>query len=143
MTTTVNATPLYKFLRYCELSSLEKTVLDCGAGGDLPPLSLFYRHGYRTNGIELSKWSLDQANRYCCEQGLLLNILHGDMRHIPFPAESYNFVYSWNAIFFMTKPDIEIALFEMARVLRNGGLCFVKLLLRLCQCSSGSGFLLL
>jgi len=50
------------------------------------------------------------------------------MRNIPFPAESFSFVYSWNAIFFMTKPDIETALLEMARVLRTGGLCFVNFL---------------
>jgi hypothetical protein len=28
------ATPLYKFLRECNSSPLEKVVLDCGAGGD-------------------------------------------------------------------------------------------------------------
>jgi len=44
------ATPLYKFLKYCSDSPLEKTVLDCGAGGDDFPLQLFYEYGYRTFG---------------------------------------------------------------------------------------------
>jgi hypothetical protein len=30
------ATPLYEFLRQCNASPLEKTILDCGAGGSSP-----------------------------------------------------------------------------------------------------------
>ena len=30
---------------------LEKTVLDCGAGGRYPPLALFHQHGYDAFGI--------------------------------------------------------------------------------------------
>ena len=37
------ATPLYKFLRLCNASPLAEEVLDCGAGGSNPPLSLFYQ----------------------------------------------------------------------------------------------------
>jgi len=36
------ATPLYKFLGYCNDSPIDKTALDCGAGGNDPPLQLFY-----------------------------------------------------------------------------------------------------
>ncbi|MGC1120504.1 MAG: hypothetical protein WBA22_05365 [Candidatus Methanofastidiosia archaeon] len=46
--------PLYAFLRECNASSLEKEVLDCGAGGERPPLALFYEYGYKTLGIDTS-----------------------------------------------------------------------------------------
>jgi SAM-dependent methyltransferase len=120
------ATPLYEFLRQCDLSGLPKTVLDCGAGGSLPPLSLFYRQGYVTCGIDIQDAGVAKALKFGLENSMLLNILRGDMRHIPLATGSFSFVYSFNAIFFMTKPDIAIAMREMERVLRPGGLLYVN-----------------
>ena len=120
------ATPLYEFLRQCNGSSLDRRVLDCGAGGSEPPLSLFHRYGYETYGIEIAPEALDKAGRFCRENDMSLNIFRGDMRSIPFAGESFGFVYSFNAIFFMTKPDIARAMGEMERVLMPGGLLYVN-----------------
>jgi len=120
------ATPLYEFLRQCNASPVEKTILDCGAGGSPPPLSLFYQYGYRTYGVEIAEEALAKAQQFCREQGMLLNILRGDMRNIPFASESFGGVYSFNAIFFMTKPDIAQAMGEIERVLKPEGLCYVN-----------------
>ena len=49
-----------------------------------------------------------KAQGFCRENKMQLNIFGGDMRGIPFANESFSFVYSYNAIFFMTKPDIHI-----------------------------------
>jgi SAM-dependent methyltransferase len=122
------ATPLYEFLRQCNASPLAREVLDCGAGGDYPPLSLFYRYGYKTSGIEIVDDPLYQAKHFCKENDMALNIFWGDMRSIPFASVSFSFVYSYNAIFFMTKPDIARAMHEMARVLKPDGLCYVNFL---------------
>jgi ubiquinone/menaquinone biosynthesis C-methylase UbiE len=48
------------------------------------------------------------------------------MRNIPFASESFGGVYSFNAIFFMIKPDIAQAMGEIERVLKPGGLCYVN-----------------
>ena len=120
------ATPLYEFLRQCNASPLEKSVLDCGAGGSDPPLSLFYQHGYRTHGIDIDIGPLEQAQEFCREKGMSLNVFRGDMRSIPFASEAFSSVYSFNAIGFMTKPDIAISMTEIERVLKCGGLCFVN-----------------
>ena len=122
------ATPLYKFLRQCNASHLAKEVLDCGAGGSEPPLSMFHQYGYRTLGIEIAEGALAEAQTFCQKHDMPLNIFRGDMRHIPFADESVSFVYSYNAIDFMTKPDIARSVREMRRVLRPGGLCYVNLL---------------
>ena len=120
------ATPLYKFLRYCNSSALEKLVLDCGVGGDSPPLQLFYEYGYETYGIEISGEALKQAVSFCKENDVELNILKGDMRKNPFRDEMFGFVYSFNTIPLMSKKDVAIAMSEMERVLKTGGLCFVN-----------------
>lgn len=120
------ATPLYEFLRLCNESPLKREILDCGAGGDQPPLSLFYQHGYKTYGIEIQDTALAEAQEFCRNNDMQLNIICGDMRNIPFQDERFSFVYSFNAIFFMTKPDIGITIKEMTRVLRPGGLCYVN-----------------
>jgi ubiquinone/menaquinone biosynthesis C-methylase UbiE len=52
----------------------------------------------------------------------------GDMRRIPFPNERFSFVYSYNAIDFMTKPDIAVSMREITSVLKSGGLCYVNFL---------------
>ncbi len=120
------ATPLYKFLRQCNASSLEKTVLDCGAGGDDPPLQLFYESGYETFGVEVAERPFKQAKMFCKEHNMKLNIMKGDMRHLSFKSRSFSFVYSFNAIFFMTKKDVAVSIKEIERVLKPNGLCFVN-----------------
>jgi len=101
-------------------------VLDCGAGGNQPPLSLFYKHGYKTYGIEIAQPALTESAVFCKENNMPLNIFRGDMRAIPFEDEFFSFVYSYNAIMFMTKPDIAFAMTEIERVLKSGGLAYVN-----------------
>ena len=120
------ATPLYEFLRQCEDTPLDKRVLDCGAGGGRPPLSLFHRFGYTTYGIEIANEALDEVQGFSREQNMALNVFRGDMRHIPFSDDAFSFVYSYNAISFMTKPDIGQAMAEMTRVLGPEGLLYVN-----------------
>jgi len=119
-------TPLYKFLRQCNNSPLDKTVLDCGAGGDDPPLQLFYEYGYKTFGVEVAEIPFKQVKKFCREHSMKLNVMKGDMRHLPFKSTSFSFVYSFNAIFFMTKKDIAISMKEIERVLKPSGLCFAN-----------------
>jgi ubiquinone/menaquinone biosynthesis C-methylase UbiE len=122
------ATPLYEFLHQSNASPLAKEVLDCGAGGDHPPLSMFYQCGYKTCGIEISEVTLVKAKKFCAETGMKLNIIQGDMRQLPFADTSFSFAYSYNAIFFNSKSDIRTIIREIERVLRVNGLCFVNFL---------------
>jgi ubiquinone/menaquinone biosynthesis C-methylase UbiE len=125
------AAQLYTFLDYCEGSSLEKEVLECGAGvsPDLAPLLVrFFERGYKTHGVEISAQRMEAAVRYCEDHQLDLDIRQGDMRELPFEDESLSFVFSYNAIFHMTKRDIALAMGEIERVLKPGGMCFVNFL---------------
>ena len=122
----IRATPLYKFLRYCEDSPLDKTVLDCGAGGDDPPLRLFLESGYKTVGIEISDQPFNETKKFCKELGLRLNMIKGDVRKLPFRDEAFSFVYSYNTLPLMSKKDVEIAMEQIERVIKSDGLCFAN-----------------
>ncbi len=120
--------PLYRFLDYCNEAGLEKEILDCGAGGVCPPLSLFSDHGYKTHGIEFDQNQLDKACTFAKKQSQDLNIEPGDMRSLYFEDASLSYVYSYNSIFHMRKSDVEKSVTEMKRVLKSGGLMFVNFL---------------
>ena len=128
----IRAPQLYTFLGYCNDSPLEKEILECGAGvadSSVPPLSvLFHRHGYVTHGIEISDKRVAAARGYCAAHGLDLDIRKGDMRQLTFDDGSMSFVFSYETIFHMTKADVGVALREIERVLKPGGLCFVNVL---------------
>ncbi|URZ04338.1 class I SAM-dependent methyltransferase [Clostridium felsineum] len=119
---------IYRFLKYCNESGLEKTVLDCGAGGDLPPLFLFSGNGYKTYGIEISISQLDKAEAFSKKYNVNLNISRGDIRKLPFEDESISFIYSYGTIFHMKKGDIGNAVEEIKRVLKPGGMCLINFL---------------
>lgn len=122
--------PLYRFLSYCEehLNADQKKVLDCGAGGNMPPLSLFNSYGYETQGIELSQSQVEKANAYGQLMGQTLNIQEGDMTKLPFEDQTFDCVYSYNSIFHMKKDQIAQSISEMKRVLKRDGMMFVNFL---------------
>ena len=126
-----NAIPVYGFLSTIvarqsrEGASPRGKVLDCGAGGPLPPLALFHQHGFEAWGIDTSEEQLERARQFCQEQGIELNLRRGDMRRIPFADESFDYVYEHYSMCHLSKQDTAQAVGEMVRVLRRGGLCFL------------------
>ncbi len=134
----INAFPLHNFLKYCNSTSHEKIVLDCGAGGLNPPLSLFYEFGYKTYGIEKCENQLMKANKFCEIHNMDLNIIKGDMINIPFKNKFFSFVFSYNTSVHMKKKDFLLALEEFLRVLKPSGLCYVNFLNEECD-SYGKG----
>lgn len=117
---------LYTFLLYCNGSDLEKKILDCGAGGKLPPLAIFKEYGYETHGIDISMNQVQSANEFEKKHGIKLNIKEGNMLSIPYADESISFVFSYNSIFHMSKEDIEKVVKEIHRVLPKEGLAFIN-----------------
>jgi len=118
--------PLYTFLGYCERSSLPKEILDCGAGGEDPPLYIFHSLGYTSHGVDISEEQLKKTRGFCDSKGIELNIRKGDMRTLPFEDCSFSFVYSYDTVFHMPKKEVAVAVEEMKRVLRREGLLFVN-----------------
>ncbi|GKX66400.1 class I SAM-dependent methyltransferase [Inconstantimicrobium mannanitabidum] len=126
MNTIFRQNQLYTFLLYCNDTYLNKEVLDCGAGGNIPPLAIFSEQGYKTYGIDISSDQISRAKKFEEKNNLNLAIKQGDMRSLPFKDGSISFIYSYNSIFHMRKEEIRKVIKEIHRVLPLGGLAFIN-----------------
>ena len=106
----VYPTQIYPFLQYLdrneEIHSGENRILDCGAGGKVPALGLFYEHGFTTAGIDISAEQIALAETFEREHAMHLHIQKGDMRTIPFPEASFDFVFEIYSMVHLPKADI-------------------------------------
>jgi ubiquinone/menaquinone biosynthesis C-methylase UbiE len=134
MTNTIlrpNAAPLYAFLSLIHAKNAHEEhghplkILDCGAGGPVPPLALFYEHGFETWGIDLSDEQLERARRFCEKNQMQIKLQNGDMRQIPFEDESFDCVYEHYSMCHLSKQETAKAINEMYRVTKKQGLCFL------------------
>lgn len=129
-----NATPVYSFLSLIHADQPQdetggkKKLLDCGAGGPVPPVALFVQHGFEGWGIDASDEQLKRAQDFCEEQGIHLHLRKGDMRHMPFEAETFDYVYEHYSMCHLSKRDTALAIGEMYRVLKKKGLCFLGII---------------
>jgi ubiquinone/menaquinone biosynthesis C-methylase UbiE len=126
-----NATPIYNFFSYInskqsqgELGEHLK-ILDCGAGGPVPPLALFSEYGFDSYGMDISEEQLKLSRQYCADKGLNIDFRKADMRQIPFDDERFDCVYEHYAMCHLSKKETQTAVNEMHRVTRKGGLCFL------------------
>ncbi len=103
----------------------QKKILDCGAGGLVPPLVLFHQHGLQAWGIDESDEQLQRAEAFCEQHGINMNLSAGDMRQMSFDDETFDYVYEHYSMCHLSKKDTACAIGEMFRVLKKGGLCFL------------------
>ncbi len=116
---------VYEILFMTEKIDMEKVILDCGAGGARPPLGLFAEWGYNCYGIDISEEAVNAARHFASRYNLEIDMRIGDFRDIPFDDETFSFVYTQNSLNHLSKKDTGVAISEMKRVLRQGGLLFV------------------
>ena len=119
---------LYNYLWYIRSNPTGNRILDCGAGGYDPKLAFFLENGFEVYGIDISDEQIKNSEEYSKKNNINLNIIKGDMRKIPFDSGFFDYVYSYNSIFHLTKKDTPVAIDEMHRVLKKGGLCYLNFL---------------
>jgi ubiquinone/menaquinone biosynthesis C-methylase UbiE len=91
-------------------------VVGCGTGGEAGVLARHFR--IDTTGIDIGdEFSLDRQGAAPAKLEIM------DAHAMTFPDGSFDFVYSFHALEHMTDPDL--ALREMARVLKPGGVYVV------------------
>jgi len=119
---------LYNFLWFIQTNPVNKKILDCGAGGRDPKLAFFYENGFETYGIDISDDEINDAQDYCEENNIKIELIKGDMRNIPFDSDFFGYVFSYLSMVHLSKKDTGIAINEMYRVLMKGGLCYLNFL---------------
>ncbi len=119
---------LYNFLRYIQSNPVNKRILDCGAGGPNPKLAFFHENGFETYGIDISDDQIKEAEDYCKNYNIKLNIVKGDMRNIPFDSKFFGYVFSYLSMVHLSKNQTSQAINEIYRVLMPGGLCYLNFL---------------
>ncbi len=140
-----NAIPIYGFLstinakQPLEKGQPRRKILDCGAGGPVPPVALFAQHGFEAWGIDISGDNLDKARLFSKQSGIDIHLQSGDMRQIPFEDETFDYVYEHYAMCHLNKQDTARAISEMHRVLRKQGLCFLGVISMDTQPKTGFG----
>jgi ubiquinone/menaquinone biosynthesis C-methylase UbiE len=92
--------------------------LEAGCGSAANALNLAQR-GVDVAGIDLSTSALRMAEAAFAKRGLKGEFVRGDVREIPFPDESFEFVYAGGVVEHFLEADRAVA--EMVRVLRPGG----------------------
>lgn len=106
-------------------------LLDVGTGTAQIPIELCRRPvACRVVAIDLAAEMLKLANRNITQAGLSNSIQTAciDAKQMPYPTGSFEAVVSNSIMHHIPQPDSVLA--EMIRVLRNGGLLFVRDLLR-------------
>ncbi len=126
-----NAIPVYGFLSYIlgVIPAAERAVtpkiLDCGAGGPLPPLALFAQQGFEAVGIDISDEQLERSRQFCTDHKIQVEFRKADMRQIPFSANTFDYVYEHYSMCHLDHADTALAVAEMLRVLKPGGSAFL------------------
>ncbi|MEK7471636.1 MAG: class I SAM-dependent methyltransferase [Patescibacteria group bacterium] len=91
-----------------------KNVLDVGCGPGRDALIL------KEEGLEVVCLDASQAMVDICASAGLVSVL-GDFNQLPFYAGSFDGVWAYTSLLHVPKPDIEISLQEISRVLKPGG----------------------
>jgi ubiquinone/menaquinone biosynthesis C-methylase UbiE len=79
----------------------------------------FARAGARLTGVDLTERSVDLVRRRLELEGLKSHLQVADAESLPFPANSFDLVYSWGVLHHT--PNTSKAVSEAVRVLRPGG----------------------
>jgi len=95
-------------------------VLDLGAGIGRHALA-FARAGMRVAAVDASAQSVKVIGLAADAAGLAVDLRQGAMTELPFAAESFDHVLSWNVIYHGDAGVVGRTLAEVRRVLRPGG----------------------
>ena len=104
---------LYEAAEFRDHAGEKVLEVGCGSGCDLLQ---FAKHGAVATGVDITDRHLELARQ---RVGSLAAVVKADMRHLPFPDASFDYVYSHGVLHHCS--EAEQAASEMLRVLRPGG----------------------
>jgi len=85
------------------------------------------RAGWRATGIDRAKKSVGAARRVAEQLGAEAEYAVADARELPFADETFDTVFSYSVLQHLAKADVVVAVAELRRVLRPGGIAWIEL----------------
>jgi SAM-dependent methyltransferase len=105
--------------RFAQFQSTRgQSVLEIGVGLGTDHVQ-FARAGANLHGVDLTDKGIELVRRRLELEGLTSELQTADAEQLPFPDDSFDFVYSWGVLHHT--PDTPRAVREAIRVLRPGG----------------------
>ncbi len=95
-----------------------KTVLEIGSGVGLDTYTMA-RHGLQVTAVDLTDVGVATARQRFLRHQMPANFLATDACHLPFPQDSFDYVYSFGVLHHVA--DTEKSIREVHRVLKPGG----------------------
>ena len=103
-----------------------ETLLDLGCGLGRHAL-YFAQKGFRVTAVDLSADAVADTAALLREGGFEPDCRQADMLALPFPADSFDRVFSYRVISHQDTPGVQRVIDEIARVLRPDGVVFLTL----------------
>lgn len=85
------------------------------------------KRGFDVVGLDPSLGALMAAKRVSGSLGIRARYICGDARFLPFRDESFDAVFSYSVLQHLSETDVELALQDIARVLRPGGVSLIQM----------------
>jgi 2-polyprenyl-3-methyl-5-hydroxy-6-metoxy-1,4-benzoquinol methylase/uncharacterized protein YbaR (Trm112 family) len=85
------------------------------------------RKGYQVTGMDPDLGAVLSARRVAEQLGVNAEFVVADARFLPFPKGSYDQVFSYSVLQHLSKPNVELALREVAFVLADGGSALIQM----------------
>ena len=111
-----------ELLDFCSLSE-DDVVLDVGCGSGATACSIAEQFGARVTGVDISEVMIDRAVKRAKKLGVseLVDFRVADVFQLPFDDDSFSVVL-FQSVLMALEGDVNAAMGEMVRVLKDGGL---------------------
>ncbi|MEK7518527.1 MAG: class I SAM-dependent methyltransferase [Patescibacteria group bacterium] len=108
--------------RFLELLPQSSSMLDlgCGPGWETHRMK---RAGLQQTGLDLSEELLEIARKNNPQAAFV----QGDMRHLPFPSDTFDGVFAKASLLHLQKTDVPLVLDEILRILKPNGILHLAL----------------